>query len=169
MSISNSELHSQSVLIIQRLFLFLFSDCSIFALLSLADQYRHMSCLNNGDKVSQVKPSVKENQTDYISYYYFLPQLEIFKFLMKGKQIGSFSDILKEVKNLALITEVVLISENLQNSPLQSRHCSYGRKIIFNTAQSQNLAASKDNPADHPASNTNIYSCHCRPCYLKCF
>lgn len=42
---------------------------------------------------------------------------------MKGKQMESFSDILKEVKSLALvqrarITEVVQISAKLQNSPL---------------------------------------------------
>ena len=44
----------------------------------------------------------------------------------------------------AMITEVVQISANLENSPLQSSHCIYWRKIIFNAAHSRNLAASKD-------------------------
>ena len=37
-----------------------------------------------------------------IEYYYLPSQLEIFKVLMKGKQIQSFSDILNEVESLAL-------------------------------------------------------------------
>ena len=62
----------------------------------------------------------------------------------------------KQVKSLslvqsAMINKVVQISANLQESPLQSSHCIYWRKIIFNAAQSRNLAASKDDPADHPA------------------
>ena len=38
---------------------------------------------------------IKLNYAEDIKYYYLLPLLEIFKVLMKGKQIESFSDILQ--------------------------------------------------------------------------
>ena len=47
--------------------------------------------LNDDNFSSQIKL----NYADDIKYYYLLPQLEIFKGLMKGKQIESFSDILQ--------------------------------------------------------------------------
>ena len=50
--------------------------------------------LNDDDFSSQIK-LIKENYAEDIKYYYLLPQLEIFKVLMKGKQIESFSDILQ--------------------------------------------------------------------------
>ena len=48
--------------------------------------------------------------------------------------------------------------------PLQLR----ARKIIFNAAQNL-VAVTEEDPADHSPSNTNIYSCHCRDCYLNWF
>ena len=45
--------------------------------------------LNDDDFSSQIKLNYAED----IKYYDLLPQLEIFKVLMKGKQIESFSDI----------------------------------------------------------------------------
>ena len=41
--------------------------------------------LNDDDFSSQIK-LIKENHAEDIKYYYLLPQLEIFKVLMKGKQ-----------------------------------------------------------------------------------
>ena len=46
----------------------------------------------NDDKFSS---QIKLNYAEDIKYYYLLPLLEIFKVLMKGKQIESFSDILQ--------------------------------------------------------------------------
>ena len=40
---------------------------------------------NDDDFSSQIK-LIKENYAEDIKYYYLLPQLEIFKVLMKGKQ-----------------------------------------------------------------------------------
>ena len=58
--------------------------------------------LNEDDFSSQIK-LIKENYAEDIKYDYLLPQLEIFKVLMKGKQIESFSDIneVKRQKSLA--------------------------------------------------------------------
>ena len=47
--------------------------------------------LNDDNFSSQIKLNYAED----IKYYYLLPLLEIFKVLMKGKQIESFSDILQ--------------------------------------------------------------------------
>ena len=47
--------------------------------------------LNDDNFSSQIKLNYAED----IKYYYILPLLEIFKVLMKGKQIESFSDILQ--------------------------------------------------------------------------
>ena len=57
---------------------------------------------------------VKENFVHDIRYYYLLPQLEIFKVLMKGGKIESFSDILIEVKNLVLHQGAMIIERVLQ-------------------------------------------------------
>ena len=53
-----------------------------------------VNLINDDDFSSQIK-LIKENYAEDIRYYYLLPQLEIFKVLMKGKQIESFSDILQ--------------------------------------------------------------------------
>ena len=105
--------------------------------------------LNDDDFSSQIK-LIKENYAEDIKYYYLLPQLEIFKVLMKGKQIESFSDILQYMKwrgrrallKRAMIVAVVQIYKLA--SPRQSSRCSNGQKVIlvFCDAQSQNLAAS---------------------------
>ena len=50
--------------------------------------------LNDDNFSSQIKLNYAED----IKYYYLLPPLEIFKVLMKGKQIESFSDILQYMK-----------------------------------------------------------------------
>ena len=47
--------------------------------------------LNDDNFSSQIKLNYAED----IKYYYLLPLLEIFKVLLKGKQIESFSDILQ--------------------------------------------------------------------------
>ena len=47
--------------------------------------------LNDDNFSSQIKLNYAED----VKYYYLLPLLEIFKVLMKGKQIESFSDILQ--------------------------------------------------------------------------
>ena len=48
-----------------------------------------VNLINDDDFSSQIK-LIKENYAEDIRYYYLLPQLEIFKVLMKGKQIESF-------------------------------------------------------------------------------
>ena len=53
--------------------------------------------LNDDDFSSQIK-LIKENHAEDIKYYDLLPQFEIFKVLIKGKQIESFSDILQYMK-----------------------------------------------------------------------
>ena len=53
-----------------------------------------VNLINDDDFSSQIK-LIKENYAEDIKYYYLLPQMEIFKVLMKGKQIESFSDILQ--------------------------------------------------------------------------
>ena len=53
------------------------------------------------DDISPQMKFVTENYAEDVKCDYLLPQLEIYKVLMKGKQINSFSDILEEVKGLA--------------------------------------------------------------------
>ena len=54
-----------------------------------------VNLINDDDFSSQIK-LIKENYAEDIKYYYLLLQLEIFKVLMKDKQIESFfSDILQ--------------------------------------------------------------------------
>ena len=65
---------------------------------------------------------VKENYSDDLSCGYLLPQLEIFKTLIKGKQINCFLDVLKEVKSLctsqqAMISKVIQICRLLHVNP----------------------------------------------------
>ena len=68
---------------------------------------------------------VKELYCDDVKEEYLLPQLEVFKVLMKGETPNCFNDILKEVKNMQeherqMISEVIVICKLLLVDPATS-------------------------------------------------
>ena len=80
--------------------------------------------LHDEDVSSQMN-FVKENYAEDIKCDYLLPQLEIFKVLMRGRKAESFADVLDALKSFApneqaMVSEVVRICKLLHVSPATS-------------------------------------------------
>ena len=93
--------------------------------------------LHDEDVSSQMN-FVKENYAEHIKCDYLLPQLEIFKVLMRGRKAESFADVLDALKSLApneqaMVSEVVRICKLLHVSPATSatgeRSFSMARRV----------------------------------------
>lgn len=81
---------------------------------------------------------IREHYSDDIRMEYLIPQLDIFKILMRGEKLDCFSDILKAIKNLdsakrCMISEVIqiciLIHVNPATSASGERSFSTARRI----------------------------------------
>ena len=93
---------------------------------------------HHDEDVSSQMNFAKENYAEDIKCDCHLPQLEIFKVLMRGRKAESFPDVLDAVKSLApneqtMISEVVRICKLLHVSPATSatgeRSFSIARRV----------------------------------------
>ena len=92
----------------------------------------------NSKDISSEMEFLRINYAEDIGHDYLLPQLEIFKLLMKAKKIDCFADILDAVKSLAsneknMISEIIIICKLLQVNPATSatgeRSFSMARRV----------------------------------------
>ena len=92
----------------------------------------------NGKDISSEMEFLRINYAEDIGHDYLLPQLEIFKLLMKAKKIDCFADILDAVKNFAsneknMISEIIIICKLLHVNPAISatgeRSFSMARRV----------------------------------------